>query len=161
MISRRLWRTEAAFSLIELMVVVAIIGIISALAVPRYQAFAVRSKAAEVRTTLNVIFVLETAYHGANDRYGELGDVGFSINGVSAQTGATTLGPLPLSKIRYRYETSSVGSTVWLGTGTALAGVLGGCQTGPHVVMINQDEAIGPLVTETDTMKAPTPVPGC
>lgn len=51
------------------MIVVAIIGVLAAIAVPNYQRFACRAKQGEAKTTLNAIFVAEESYRSANDAY--------------------------------------------------------------------------------------------
>ncbi len=57
------------FSLVELMVVVAIIAILAALAVPQYGKFRARAKQSEAQTTLGFIYTLEQAYFGDNNAY--------------------------------------------------------------------------------------------
>ena len=66
-----------AFTLIELMVVVAIIGILAAVAIPNFQKFTCRSKKVEGKSGLNLISKAEEAYRAENDVYafGPDGDI--------------------------------------------------------------------------------------
>jgi type IV pilus assembly protein PilA len=56
-------RTQAGFTLIELMIVVAIIGILSAIAIPNLLAMQIRSKRAELPMNCDAIRTAEIAYH--------------------------------------------------------------------------------------------------
>jgi type IV pilus assembly protein PilA len=67
------------FTLIELMIVVAIIGILAAIAIPNFIKFSARSKQSEAKANLRAIFTAEKAYFSEKDTYSTLtGNIGFS-----------------------------------------------------------------------------------
>src|SRR5437868_7107465 len=65
---RRL-RASAAFTLIELMIVVAIIGILAAIAIPNFLKFQCKAKQSEAKTNLAGIFTAEKAFFGEYNTY--------------------------------------------------------------------------------------------
>ncbi len=62
------------FTLIELMIVVAIIGILAALAIPNFFNMQYRAKRAEVPVNVDGIRTAEIAYEAANDVFMELSE---------------------------------------------------------------------------------------
>lgn len=70
------------FSLIELMVVVAIIGILAAIAVPNYQRFQAKSRQSEAKGNLSAIYTAEKAFFAEwNYYFTDFRDIGFSPEG--------------------------------------------------------------------------------
>lgn len=70
------------FSLVELMVVVAIIGILAAVAIPNFNRFQAKSKQAEAKSQLSGIYSAEKAFVAEWNVYrGDFRDVGFSPEG--------------------------------------------------------------------------------
>jgi type IV pilus assembly protein PilA len=57
------------FTLIELMIVVAIIGILAAIAIPNFIKFQARSKQSEAKANLKSMFTAEKAFFQEKDRY--------------------------------------------------------------------------------------------
>jgi type IV pilus assembly protein PilA len=57
------------FTLIELMIVVAIIGILAAIAIPNFIKFQARSKQSECKSNLKAVFTAERSYFQEKDNY--------------------------------------------------------------------------------------------
>ena len=68
MISRS--RVEGGFTLVELAVVVVIIGVLAAFAVPRFLSSVERSKAAEAFNYLSTVAAAQERYHARQGTYG-------------------------------------------------------------------------------------------
>ena len=62
-------RAQQGFSLIELMIVVAIIGVLAAIAVPNFVRFQLRSKTSEAKMNIAAIRTAEDAYFATNGTY--------------------------------------------------------------------------------------------
>ncbi|MBX5484680.1 MAG: prepilin-type N-terminal cleavage/methylation domain-containing protein [Myxococcaceae bacterium] len=62
---------KKGFTLIELMIVVAIIGILAAIAIPNFIKFQARSKQGEAKANLKSLFTAQKSFYQEKDRYSE------------------------------------------------------------------------------------------
>ena len=76
-------RRQCGFTLIELMIVVAIIGILAIIAIPNFLRYQAQTRQAEAKTNLGGIFVAELAYFGENSRFGSFSEIIYSLTGLS------------------------------------------------------------------------------
>ena len=76
-------RTTSGFTLIELMIVVAIIGILAAIAIPNFLKFQAKSKQSEAKTNLKGIYTAETGFFGEVNSYGDFQTVNWEPVGNS------------------------------------------------------------------------------
>jgi type IV pilus assembly protein PilE len=106
-VSRRLTGKSSGFTLIELMIVVVIIGVLAALAIPRFMKSAAKSKQTEAKQLLKQIYTMQRAYHMEYESY--------CLNGVTAGNAAPLAFVLIKVEImppaRYSYAMVSTAST--------------------------------------------------
>lgn len=75
-------KKSRGFTLIELMIVVAIIGILAALAIPNFMKFQAKSKQSEAKSNLKTVFTTQKSHYGEKDEYSDdFGAIGFSPEG--------------------------------------------------------------------------------
>jgi len=67
--SKKLLRDESGFTLIELMVVVAIIGVLSAIAVPNFKKYQAKAKQSEAKIQLAAVYTIEVGAMADYDSY--------------------------------------------------------------------------------------------
>jgi prepilin-type N-terminal cleavage/methylation domain-containing protein len=73
------------FTLVELMVVIVIIGILAALAIPRFLGATNKAKATEFKPVLKQIYTLQEAYKQEHDSYGKLAEIAFQVPSSAAR----------------------------------------------------------------------------
>lgn len=107
---RKLLNRKRGFTLIELMIVVAIIGILAAIAIPNFLRFQLRSKTGEARTNLAGIRTAEESYFAEYGQYVAQvagAPVGGGLNVKTtwiAGTGFDTMGWAPEGSVFYLYS---------------------------------------------------------
>jgi type IV pilus assembly protein PilA len=79
----KFFKGQKGFTLIELMIVVAIIGILAAIAIPNFLRYQAKSRQSEAKTNLGAVFVAETSYFGEQSRYGSFQEIGYALAGAS------------------------------------------------------------------------------
>jgi type IV pilus assembly protein PilA len=85
---RKVFQKQEGFTLIELMIVVAIIGILAAIAIPNFLQYQLKSRQSEVKTNLQAIKTSEVSFQGERGCY-----VGVGLEGVVAPAGGTKTVP--------------------------------------------------------------------
>jgi prepilin-type N-terminal cleavage/methylation domain-containing protein len=109
-------RTNKGFSLVELMIVVAIIGILAAIAIPNFIAMQLKAKRSEVPGNVDGIKTAEISYDAAFDAYiaaaAHPSSIGKTFQNFDpSAAGFTTIGWRPDGQVRGSYEVNNVSAT--------------------------------------------------
>jgi prepilin-type N-terminal cleavage/methylation domain-containing protein len=108
-------RSQKGFTLIELMIVVVIIGILAALAIPRFMRATTKSKQSEAKNILKQIYAMERAYRQEYDVYWGQG----TTASAAAQTALGRIGVDVMSTARYTYTITTADASNLLVTATS------------------------------------------
>ena len=114
MLSKFHKRNKKGFTLIELMIVVVIIGILAALAIPRFMRSTTKAKQSEAKQLLKQIYTMQRAYRQEQDTY--------TLDGITASAAApnafAVIGVEVSATARYVYVMAA-GIDVFVCTATA------------------------------------------
>ena len=106
-------RKNEGFTLIELMIVVAIIGILAAIAIPNFLNYQCKAKQSEAKQSLGTIAKAQEAYFSEFDAYADNTDaIGFATKGNGRYT--YTLAP---NGNTYTATADSIGDGIKTGAG--------------------------------------------
>jgi len=104
---RNFHRNNKGFTLIELMIVVVIIGILAALAIPRFMRSTTKSKQSEAKQLLKQVYTMQRAYRQEFNAY--------CLDGVTASSAAQTafaqIGVDVMASARYQYVMAATANT--------------------------------------------------
>ena len=144
-------RRPSAFTLIELMIVVAIVGILAAIAIPSFMRFQMKARAGEAKTNLAAIRTAQESYQAEHGDYlAQATQVPASAPAprklawpASAAGGFGEIGWAPEGPVYYRYavQASSVGGAQF--TAEAIADIDGNGAL-PTTLAADLLETVGP-----------------
>ncbi len=106
-------RSNRGFTLIELMIVVAIVGILAAIAIPNFYGMQKRAKTTEAKSNLGQLWTLQEAYHAENETYAGPSSQ-LAAGTYDGTTGWAELGFYPKGTTRYMYEIVSASNTAFV-----------------------------------------------
>jgi type IV pilus assembly protein PilE len=108
---RKLLRDERGFSLTEMLVVIVIIGLLAALAIPKFLTVTTKAKTTEAKLMLKQVYNLQLSYYLENDVYADNLDViGFDQEKLKTEGG----------NARYKIEMTESGPAKFLATATSV-----------------------------------------
>ena len=128
---KRIAKNSKGFTLIELMIVVAIIGILAAIAIPNFLRYQLKSKTAEAKTNIGAIKTSQEAFRAERDYYAACTANPAAVSTAGAKqvwgtpaagAGWEEIGYRPSSDVYYVYEVAIAGTN----PAAAIAGIAAG-----------------------------------
>ncbi len=111
MLLKKFIQNQSGFSLTELLVVIVIIGILAALAIPKFLRVITRAKTTEAKLMLKQVYNLQESYYLEHDVYSkDLTAIGFDPEKLITDGGPA----------RYKIEIKEASSTGFIATATAV-----------------------------------------
>jgi len=120
----RILRTRRGFTLIEVMIATAVVGILASVAIPQFITYQYRSKRSEAMTNVEAIVKSEIAYFGANGVFWSAPPVPAPIPGPKVPWDAVAhaafdgLGYQPEGAVWYRYDVNTDPGSCGCGVGS-------------------------------------------
>jgi type IV pilus assembly protein PilE len=110
---------HAAFSLIELMVVIAIVAILAAVALPAYSRYLISAKTSKAEVVVQSIMNQSITFSSTNGRFAEPSDLGLGTGSFGAHSANDTLSASLLGSLYYPYNGTYGGLSFgdWTGCG--------------------------------------------
>lgn len=105
---------KKGFTLVELMVVIVIIGILAALAIPRFLGATNKTKATEFKPVLKQIYTLESAYQQerTDGLFGSLAQVGWDPPGLNGAVSGANIATATTAYFAYNLGAATIGPTL-------------------------------------------------
>ena len=109
--SKEVWKSQAGFTLTELLVVIVVVGILAALTIPKFTNVTTRAKTTEAKLMLKQVHNLQKAYYLENDIYAStLEAIGFEQERLKTDGGTA----------RYLIELTELADTSFVATATSV-----------------------------------------